>query len=66
MDDQRGGAGFGGLEAQSLFCAKCGQAQPLRLKLLLVLPDGEKYAYYCRVCGAELGFKMVEARPPRV
>ncbi len=55
--DQRGDS-FGGLEAQTLFCPRCNQAQPVRLKLLLVLPSGEKYAYYCRVCGEELGSKM--------
>jgi len=54
---------FGDLEAQSLFCPHCQKAQPVRLKLLLVLPHGEKYAYYCRVCGAELGSKT-ERNPP--
>lgn len=47
-----------GIQASSLFCSKCGQAQPVRPKLLLVLPDAEKYAYYCQVCGEELGTKL--------
>ncbi|MCB2186055.1 MAG: cytoplasmic protein [Deltaproteobacteria bacterium] len=51
------------LEAASLFCPKCGRAQPVRSKLLLVLPQGEKYAYFCRVCGEEVGSKMQEAAP---
>lgn len=54
---------FSSLEAQSLYCPKCGQAQPVRAKLLLCLPQGDKYAYYCRVCGEELGSKMQEAPP---
>lgn len=62
MSDDHQSEGFGELEAQSLFCPRCGQAQPVRLKLLLVLPGGEKYAYYCRRCGEELGTKLVEAR----
>lgn len=49
--------GFAGIEASSLYCPHCGKAQPVRAKLLLVLPGKEKYAYYCRQCGAELGGK---------
>lgn len=60
----RGGASFGGLEASSLYCRRCGQAQPVRRKLLLVLPQGEKYAYYCAVCGDEVGFKMEQGQTP--
>jgi len=54
---------FAGLEAQSLYCPQCEKAQPVRLKLLLVLPSGDKYAYFCQVCGAEIGSKMEHARP---
>lgn len=50
-----------GIEAQSLFCPQCNQAQPVKGKLLLALPTGEKIGYYCAVCGAELGSKM---QPP--
>lgn len=59
----QGGESFSGLEAQSLFCPKCKQAQPVRCKLLLALPTGDKYAYFCRVCGEELGSKMDTSRP---
>ncbi len=56
--DQGAEAGRGvGIQAQSLYCPACGQAQPVKAKLLLVLPTGEKIGYYCRVCGAELGSK---------
>jgi hypothetical protein len=30
-------------EAESLFCARCRRAVPVRKKLLLVLPTGNKY-----------------------
>jgi len=49
---------FAELEAQSLYCPECQKAQPVRLKLLLALPGGDKYAYYCQVCGTEIGTKM--------
>ncbi len=48
---------FGELEATSLFCARCRQATPVRKKLLLVLPSGNKYDYTCSVCGTQVGGK---------
>jgi DNA-directed RNA polymerase subunit RPC12/RpoP len=56
-----GRASYGSLEAQSLYCPRCGQAQPVRRKLLLVLPQGDKYAYFCAVCGEQVGSKMQES-----
>lgn len=54
----RGGRGqYKDLEATSLFCPRCGKAQPVRRRLLLVLPTGEKYSYLCAVCGEEVGSK---------
>jgi len=29
--------------------------------LLLVLPQGDKYAYFCAVCGEQVGSKMQES-----
>ena len=58
MADQSQHTKGAGIEASSLLCPKCGKAQPVRRKLLLVLPDAEKYAYYCQVCGEELGTKL--------
>ncbi|MFH1033261.1 MAG: cytoplasmic protein [Pseudomonadota bacterium] len=60
----KGRASFGGLEASSLYCRRCAKAQPVRRKLLLVLPQGEKYAYYCTVCGDEVGSKLEQTTPP--
>jgi hypothetical protein len=48
---------FGELEASSLFCPRCKQATPVRKKLLLVLPSGNKYDYTCSVCGTQVGGK---------
>ena len=50
------------LEAQSLYCPRCKQAQPVRRKLLLCLPQGDKYAYFCAVCGEQVGSKMQESQ----
>lgn len=49
---------FQDLEATSLFCPRCQRAQPVRRRLLLVLPSGDKYAYFCAVCGEEVGSKL--------
>lgn len=49
---------FGEFEATSLFCARCKTATPVRKKLLLVLPTGNKYDYTCSACGAPVGGKM--------
>ena len=48
---------FGELEASSLFCPRCKRATPVRKKLLLVLPTGNKYDYTCSVCGTAVGGK---------
>lgn len=49
---------FRDLEASSLFCERCQRAQPVSRKLLLVLPQGDKYAYFCQVCGEQVGSKI--------
>jgi len=48
---------FGELEASSLFCPRCKRANPVRKKLLLVLPSGNKYDYTCATCGTQVGGK---------
>ena len=49
---------FEEFEASSLFCPRCRQAVPVRKRLLLVLPDGDKYEYLCAYCSTSLGTKM--------
>lgn len=46
-------------EATTLFCARCKQSVPVRKKLLLLLPDGDKYSYLCSLCGNVVGSKTV-------
>jgi hypothetical protein len=48
---------FKEFEATSLFCARCRRATPVRKRLLLVLPTGNKYDYICGECGAPVGGK---------
>jgi len=48
---------FKEFEATSLFCGRCRRATPVRKRLLLVLPTGNKYDYLCGECGAPVGGK---------
>ena len=52
---------FESLRASSLFCRRCGQAMPVRERLLLVLPDKEIYDYLCTGCADSLGQREVTA-----
>jgi DNA-directed RNA polymerase subunit RPC12/RpoP len=56
---------FENLEAVTLYCRQCGQAMPVRKRLLLVLLDHEVYEYLCAGCGSSLG-KKKEPLPPIV
>jgi hypothetical protein len=49
---------FREFEATSLLCPTCRRATPVRRKLLLVLPSGNKYDYVCAECGTSVGGKM--------
>jgi len=57
-------ASFDRIEATLLACPKCKRAVPVRKRLLLVLPEGDKYQYLCPTCGSECG-STVERPPPR-
>jgi hypothetical protein len=46
-------------DATELFCSHCKKSVPVKKRLLLILPDGEKYNYDCAFCGASIGDKMV-------
>jgi hypothetical protein len=52
---------FESLRASSLYCRRCGQAMPVRERLLLVLPDKEIYDYLCTGCADSLGQREVTA-----
>jgi hypothetical protein len=53
---------FDELEASSLFCPKCKAAVPVRKRLLLVLPEGERYEYLCAYCSTSVGRKIEEVK----
>ena len=52
---------FDQFNASLLYCNKCGQAMPVRQRLLLVLPDGELYDYTCQRCNTSVGSKTEKA-----
>jgi predicted SprT family Zn-dependent metalloprotease len=52
---------YGQFNASLLYCNKCGQAMPVRQRLLLVLPDGELYDYTCQKCNNSVGSKTEKA-----
>jgi hypothetical protein len=64
---------FGKFTASELYCPKCRCAQPVRERLLLVLPSGELYEFLCTRCSTSLGKRTVtgpavaptSARPAR-
>ena len=55
---------FGEFQATELFCNRCRSAQPVRERLLLVLPDGELREYLCARCGSSVGSRKLSAPPP--
>jgi hypothetical protein len=56
-------ADYRDFQATELFCARCRAAQPVRERLLLVLPDGELHEYLCSACGDSLGSRRMTAPP---
>ena len=50
---------FGSFTASELYCPKCRCAQPVRERLLLVLPSGELYEFLCSRCATSLGKRTV-------
>ena len=50
---------FGAFTASELYCPKCGSSQPVRERLLLVLPSGELHEFICSRCASSLGKRTV-------
>ncbi|MFQ5717939.1 MAG: hypothetical protein ACE5IK_00180 [Acidobacteriota bacterium] len=46
------------LEASELYCPRCKSSRPVRKRLLLVLPGGNKFEYRCASCGTSVGSQM--------
>ena len=55
---------FQDLEASELFCPKCRKAVPVRKRLLLILPEGEKFDYVCSFCSSPIGSKLEKEGDP--
>ena len=49
---------FRDLDATELYCTQCKMAVPVRKRLLLVLPEGDKYEYFCPYCSETVGVKI--------
>ncbi len=50
---------FGTFTASELYCPKCRSAQPVRERLLLILPSGELHEFLCANCATSLGKRTV-------
>jgi hypothetical protein len=55
---------FKEFDATELYCPKCKQAVPVRKRLLLVLPEGDKYEYLCAYCSESVGTKIDHHESP--
>jgi len=53
---------FEQFKATLLFCSKCGEAVPVRERLLLFLPDGTLYDYLCVYCSTSVGTRKETQR----
>ena len=51
-------------DATELYCPKCQQSVPVRKRLLLVLPEGDKYEYLCAYCSETVGTKIDKQESP--
>jgi hypothetical protein len=50
---------FGTFTASELYCPECRRVQPVRERLLLVLPAGELHELVCSRCAHSLGKRTV-------
>lgn len=56
-------ATFDEFDALELYCPKCGRSVPVRKRILLALPEGDKYEYLCENCSESLGTKLDKGPP---
>jgi hypothetical protein len=49
-------------DATELYCPRCKRAVRVRKRLLIILPQGEKYDYSCAHCGTSVGDKLVTTK----
>ncbi len=55
---------FKEFEATELYCPRCKRAVSVRKRLLLVLPEGDKYEYRCAFCAESVGSKIDRRQKP--
>ncbi len=55
-------AQFEQLRATHLFCPTCRVSMPTTERLLLTLPSGDLYGYFCAQCGTDVGTKTDNGR----
>jgi predicted SprT family Zn-dependent metalloprotease len=55
---------FKEFDATQLYCPKCKEAMPVTKRLLLILPEGDKYEYRCANCAESLGTKIDRHQKP--
>ena len=55
---------FKEFDATELYCPRCKRPVPVRKRLLLVLPDGDKYEYLCAICSESVGAKIDRRTKP--
>jgi len=58
------GAMYRDFDASQLYCPRCRRAVPVRKRLLLVLPEGDKYEYLCAFCSESVGTKIDRQQQP--
>ena len=51
-------------DATELYCPRCKQSVPVRKRLLLILPEGDKYEYFCAYCSETVGTKIDKQGKP--
>ena len=51
-------------DATELYCSRCQRAVPVRKRLLLVIPEGDKYEYMCTFCSESVGTKIDRQTKP--
>ncbi len=56
---------YGDFDATELYCNRCRQAVPVRKRLLLVLPEGDKFEYLCAYCSTSVGTKTERDTRPK-
>ena len=51
-------------DATELYCSRCKRSVPVRKRLLIVVPEGDKYEYLCAFCSNSVGTKIDKQQEP--